>query len=67
MEYAVLSSTGTESLGIICRLQWIDTPESQKANQTSSDPLILKHWEWAKKAKTALMDLIQNKALIAVP
>jgi len=63
----LLSSTGTESLGIICRLQWIDTPESQKANQTSSDPLILKHWEWAKKAKTALMDLTQNKALIAVP
>jgi endonuclease YncB( thermonuclease family) len=63
----LLSSTGTESLGIICRLQWIDTPESQKANQTSSDPLILKHWEWAKKAKTALMDLIQNKALIAIP
>ena len=61
------SSTGTESLGIICRLQWIDTPESQKPNQTSSDPLVLKHWEWAKKAKTALMGLIQNKALIAVP
>jgi len=61
------SSTSTETLGIICRLQWIDTPEAQKANQTSSEPLILKHWEWAKKAKTALMDLIQNKALIAVP
>ena len=63
----LLSPTKTESLGIICRLQWIDTPESQKANQTSSDPLILKHWEWAKKAKTALMDLTRNKALIAVP
>jgi endonuclease YncB( thermonuclease family) len=61
------SSTGTESLGIICRLQWIDTPESQKPKQTSSDRLVFKHWESAKKAKTALMDLIQNKALIAIP
>jgi endonuclease YncB( thermonuclease family) len=61
------SSTGTESLGIICRLQWIDTPESQKPKQTSSDPLILKHWEWANKAKLALINLIQGKALVAVP
>lgn len=63
----LISPTGSESQGIICRSQWIDTPESQKPGQTSTEPLILKHWEWAQKAKLELMNSIQNKALIAIP
>lgn len=63
----LISPTGSESQGIICRSQWIDTPEAQKPGKTSTDPLILKHWEWAEKAKVALMNLIQNRALIAIP
>ncbi|MEG4850849.1 thermonuclease family protein [Microcoleus sp. B5-D4] len=63
----LISATGTESQSIICRSQWIDTPESQKPGKTSTDPLILKHWEWAEKAKLALRNLLQNRALIAIP
>ncbi|NQE36726.1 thermonuclease family protein [Microcoleus asticus] len=63
----LVSPKGTDSQTIICRSQWIDTPESQKPDKNSSDPLILKHWEWAQKAKLALMNLIQNRALIAIP
>ncbi|MEG4959870.1 MULTISPECIES: thermonuclease family protein [unclassified Microcoleus] len=63
----LISPTGTESQSIVCRSQWIDTPESQKPGKTSSDPLILKHWEWAEKAKLALTNMLQNRALIAIP
>ncbi|MEG5043438.1 thermonuclease family protein [Microcoleus sp. B4-C1] len=63
----LLSATGTESQNIICRAQWIDTPESQKPGKSSTDPRVIKHWEWAEKAKLALMNLIQNRALIAIP
>ncbi|MEG4248711.1 thermonuclease family protein [Microcoleus sp. Pol10D4] len=63
----LVSPTTTESQSIICRSQWIDTPETQKPDKTSSDSLVLKHWEWAQKAKLALMNLIQNRALIAIP
>jgi len=63
----LISPTGSESQGIICRSQWIDTPETQKPGKSSIDPLVLKHWEWAEKAKFALMNLIQNRALITIP
>ncbi|MEG4594161.1 thermonuclease family protein [Microcoleus sp. F8_C2] len=63
----LISPTGTDSQGIICRSQWIDTPETQKPGKTSSDPLILKHWEWAAKAKLALINMLQNRALVAIP
>ncbi|MEG4533008.1 thermonuclease family protein [Microcoleus sp. D2_18a_D3] len=49
------------------RLRWIDTPEAQKPGQNSTDPKILKHWEWAQKAKVALMNLVAEKAIITVP
>lgn len=49
------------------RLRWIDTPEAQKPGQNSTDPRILKHWEWAQKAKVALMNLVTGKAIIAIP
>ena len=48
------------------RLQWIDTPETQNFKK-STEPAILKHWAWAERAKTALMDLVYQKSIIAVP
>ena len=49
------------------RLQMIDTPESRKNRQNSDDPNIVDHWEWAEKAKTALMDLVKGQTIIAYP
>ncbi len=49
------------------RLQWIDSPESRKNGQNSTNPRILKHWEWAEKAKTALMNLVAGKSIITIP
>ncbi|MGB8686062.1 MAG: thermonuclease family protein [Microcoleus sp.] len=48
------------------RLQWIDCPETQKF-QKSTEPAVLKHWAWAERAKTALMDMVYQKSIIAVP
>jgi endonuclease YncB( thermonuclease family) len=50
-----------------CRLQWIDCPEAQKTGKTSTDPLILKHWEWADRAKVALSNLVVGRDIIAIP
>lgn len=50
-----------------CRLQWMDCCETQKAGKNSSDPKILKHWEWASVAKTTLINLVSGKQLIAIP
>ncbi|MEG3908663.1 thermonuclease family protein [Microcoleus sp. POL10_C6] len=60
----LLDSQGAE---LRVRLRWIDSPESQKNGQTSTDPGILKHWEWAQKAKTALMNYVAGKSIITVP
>ncbi|WP_293134741.1 thermonuclease family protein [Microcoleus sp. bin38.metabat.b11b12b14.051] len=49
------------------RLQWIDSPESRKNGQNNNNPQILEHWEWAEKAKTALMDLVAGKPIITIP
>ncbi|MEG4445069.1 thermonuclease family protein [Microcoleus sp. AT9_B5] len=49
------------------RLRWIDTPEAQRSGINSTDPRILKHWEWAQKAKTALMELVAGKPIISIP
>ncbi|MEG3981864.1 thermonuclease family protein [Microcoleus sp. D3_18a_C4] len=49
------------------RLQWIDSPESRKNGQNSANPRILKHWEFAEKAKTALINLVVEKPIIAIP
>jgi Staphylococcal nuclease homologue. len=49
------------------RLQWIDCPEIQKRTQESTGATILKHWAWAERAKTALMDLVYQKSIIAIP
>lgn len=49
------------------RLQWIDSPESQKTGQNTTNPKVIKHWEWAEKAKTALMDLVAGKSIITIP
>ncbi|MBW4680798.1 MAG: hypothetical protein KME19_11870 [Microcoleus vaginatus WJT46-NPBG5] len=29
------------------RARWIDAPETKKWGQSSEDPRILKHWDWA--------------------
>ncbi len=50
-----------------CRLQWIDCPESQKAGRTSEQPLILKHWELAEKAKTELFRMVDGKKIVVIP
>ncbi|MCU0547249.1 MAG: thermonuclease family protein [Oscillatoriaceae cyanobacterium Prado104] len=47
------------------RLQWIDAPETQK-NHTSVKPEILSHWKWAARSRTAAIDFINNRSLIAV-
>ncbi|MEG3841036.1 thermonuclease family protein [Microcoleus sp. herbarium14] len=49
------------------RLQWIDSPESRKNGQNSGNSRILKHWVWAEKAKTALMDLVAGKTIVTIP
>jgi len=49
------------------RLQWIDTPETKKPTQNSTDSKILNHWNWAERAKTALMNLVYQKPLICIP
>jgi endonuclease YncB( thermonuclease family) len=49
------------------RLQWIDSPESRKNTQLSTDSRILKHWEWAEKAKSTLMNLVAGKPLVTIP
>ncbi len=49
------------------RLQWIDTPETKKPTQNSTDSTILNHWNWAEKAKTVLMNLVYGKSLICIP
>jgi endonuclease YncB( thermonuclease family) len=59
-----LDFRGTE---LRVRLRWIDTPEAQKPGQNSTNPRILKHWEWAQKAKVALIDLVKERAIIAIP
>jgi endonuclease YncB( thermonuclease family) len=48
------------------RLQWIDCPETKKTHQ-STDARILRHWMWAEQAKTALMNMVQGKSIIAFP
>lgn len=52
---------------IRARLRWIDSLESQKPGQNSTYPGILKHWEWAQKAKIALMNYVAGKSIITVP
>ncbi|MEG4803548.1 thermonuclease family protein [Microcoleus sp. ARI1-B5] len=49
------------------RLQWIDSPESRKNSQSSTDSKILKHWEWAEKAKTTLTNLVAGKPIVTIP
>ncbi|MCC3459817.1 MAG: SNase-like nuclease [Oscillatoriales cyanobacterium] len=49
------------------RLQWIDSPESRKNSQSSTDSRILKHWEWAEKAKTTLANLVAGKPIVTIP
>jgi len=49
------------------RLQWVDSPESRKNGQNNNDPRIVEHWEWAEKAKTALMNLVAGKPIITIP
>jgi len=49
------------------RLQWIDCPESRKNGQNSNNPRIVEHWEWAEKAKNALMNLVAGKSIITIP
>ncbi len=51
----------------LARLQWIDTPETKKPNSSSTETKILTHWKWAETAKTALINLVYQKPLIAIP
>lgn len=60
-------SESTDAVEIICRLQWIDTPEVKKAGQSNDRPEIIKHWEWGEKSKKALTELVKGQELIAVP
>ncbi|MBD2499884.1 thermonuclease family protein [Anabaena azotica] len=49
------------------RARWIDAPETKKQGQSSNDPKVLKHWQWAVKSKGFLTDLIIGKTLIVIP
>lgn len=60
-------SDTTEKTEIVCRLQWVDAPETKKARQSSDKPEILNHWEWAEKSKFALVDMVKGKNLLAIP
>lgn len=60
-------SDSTDAQEIICRLQWIDTPEVKKPGQSSDRPEIINHWEWAETSKQALANLVNGKDLIAIP
>ncbi|PSB49761.1 SNase-like nuclease [filamentous cyanobacterium Phorm 6] len=51
----------------VARLQWIDTPETKKSTQNSTDYKIQNHWSWAERAKTALINLVHQKPLICIP
>lgn len=46
------------------RARWIDAPETQKSNQKSDDPQILKHWQWGVRSKQFLINLVQGQTLI---
>lgn len=59
-----LSHQGTQ---FRCRLQWVDCPEAQRSNQTSQNPLVLKHWEVAEQAKTELLKMVSGKQVFAIP
>ncbi|MDQ2096739.1 MAG: thermonuclease family protein [Tychonema bourrellyi B0820] len=49
------------------RLQWIDAPETQKPGSSSEDSQIIKHWEWAQKAKSELVRIIDKQKLLLIP
>ena len=49
------------------RARWIDCPETQKHNQSSTDSRILKHWYYAQKAKEYLTQLLIGKELFIIP
>lgn len=48
------------------RAQWIDAPETKKWSQSSSDPRILKHWEWAEKSKAFLLNLVAGSQVLTI-
>lgn len=49
------------------RLQWIDSPETQKKNQISSDPNVLEHWKYGLEAKQLTEKLLIDKEVVIIP
>jgi len=49
------------------RLQWIDSPETKKKSQNSTEPRIIEHWSYGDLAKTALINLLSTKPIIIIP
>jgi len=50
----------------ISRARWIDTPEMKKQSENSTDKRIIKHWEYAIKAKYFLINLLSKKDFLTV-
>jgi len=49
------------------RIRWIDAPETQKSGQTTTEPQILTHWNYAQLAKQYLTNLLTGNQLIIIP
>lgn len=50
-----------------CRARWIDTPETQKKGQQSTEDWVLNHWYWGDRSKQYLINLIrENKNRITL-
>ncbi|MBW4680582.1 MAG: thermonuclease family protein [Microcoleus vaginatus WJT46-NPBG5] len=48
------------------RARWIDAPETKKWGQSSEDPRILKHWDWAEKSKAFLLNLAAGSQILTI-
>src|SRR6476469_2654063 len=52
-------SVSTSGRSYISRCKWIDAPETKKPYQTSSETIVLNHWNWGDRAKQVLSEIIQ--------
>jgi len=54
-------------MGESCRARWIDTPETQKPREESTEDWVLNQWEWGDRSKWHLINLIrENKNKITL-
>ena len=49
------------------RLQWIDSPEIQKKNQSSDDLSVIEHWSYGLRAKEQVEKLLIAKVVTIIP